>query len=382
MNIQKYSNTIWDLIVVGAGVSGSFLGYQMAKEGASVLIVDKNHFPRDKVCGCCVNAAGVGMLKNAGLQTMLRSCDAPELNKLAISNGKRQVNIPLPGGVAISRAKLDSSLIAAAVQAGAHFLPGTLASPQGVNSQIATVYLNNRQFSGECSARVLVSAEGLSGNFLQKVLGKKPLVALDSLVGAGATLNAPLSDYPEGTIYMAIGKEGYLGVVRTEGSSLNLAAALDVAYLKRDGGVKGSARALLGNAGFPWLSGFDDLHWKGTAMLTRKSPTVAGNRIFAVGDSASYVEPFTGEGMTWALLSVEALKPLLKEAIEKWNSGLSTAWQDKYSKTIRPKQKATSFVSRILRRPLLCDTSLRLLSAFPALATPFTSTRNMEPDAS
>jgi flavin-dependent dehydrogenase len=51
---------------------------------------------------------------------------------------------------------------------------------------------------------------------------------------------------------------------------------------------------------------FDPLDWLGTLPLTRRTPRPAGHRVLVVGDAAGYVEPFTGEGMAWALATASA----------------------------------------------------------------------------
>src|SRR5215212_4439345 len=58
---------LWDAVVIGAGVAGSIAAYQLARSGARVLLVDRATFPRDKVCGCCLNAHALRALEECGL---------------------------------------------------------------------------------------------------------------------------------------------------------------------------------------------------------------------------------------------------------------------------------------------------------------------------
>ena len=57
---------VFDALVIGAGPAGAVAARELARRGASVLLVDKSRFPRPKVCGCCVNGAAVGTLKRHG----------------------------------------------------------------------------------------------------------------------------------------------------------------------------------------------------------------------------------------------------------------------------------------------------------------------------
>jgi len=53
---------IYDILVVGAGPSGSYLAYLLSKNGVKVKIIDKENFPRDKVCGGGISYKTVELL--------------------------------------------------------------------------------------------------------------------------------------------------------------------------------------------------------------------------------------------------------------------------------------------------------------------------------
>ena len=59
--------TSWDAIVVGAGPGGAITAQSLARRGASVLLLDRQAFPRWKVCGGCLSAGALGALEAAGL---------------------------------------------------------------------------------------------------------------------------------------------------------------------------------------------------------------------------------------------------------------------------------------------------------------------------
>jgi len=337
------------------------------------LLVEKEKLGRTKVCGGCLNANGIRILREAGLGTVLDSLDSPSLKEMQLCVGGTSAQIPIGGGLAISRAKFDQALTERATSAGATFSPETVA--QSATSEIdgVIVKLKRGRDLYSCHAKVVVSAEGLHGSFLQRVTGGGALVAQNSLIGAGANLKLSQSSYRLGTVYMVVEKEGYLGIVQTAEKQLTLAAALNVSHLKRNGGVTGSVKALFNKAAFPDIHGWEKLQWKGTVSLTREAKNISDGRVFAIGDAASYIEPFSGEGMTWALYSVEALLPILKGAILKWEPDYTAQWQCRYREVIRPMQARAKVVSSLIRKPLLCKTALCIVRAFPGLATPFTS---------
>lgn len=70
---------------------------------------------------------------------------------------------------------------------------------------------------------------------------------------------------------------------------------------------------------------------KGTVPLTRSARRIAGHRLFLLGDSTGYVEPFTGEGMAWALTAATAAIPFVVSAIRNsWSDELVRGWQSSF----------------------------------------------------
>ena len=215
-----------------------------------------------------------------------------------------------PGGVALSRETLDFHLAAAAIEAGAHFLPGTLARLLPPNkTAVRELTLQRGGDSSAATARVVVAADGLSGSLTARG-GEVPVrIASASYVGAGTSC-ADAGEVPAGVVFMACGRTGYVGLVRLENGRLNCAAALDPNALRRHGGPGQAAAANLEQAGAPVPAGLADAVWHGTPPLTRHRQRPWAERLFLVGDAASYYEPFTGEGMAWALVSAAELAPL------------------------------------------------------------------------
>ena len=60
-------NDVWDAVVIGAGPAGALTARELARLGLRVLLVDRAKFPRNKVCGCCLNGAALAALRELGL---------------------------------------------------------------------------------------------------------------------------------------------------------------------------------------------------------------------------------------------------------------------------------------------------------------------------
>ena len=166
---------------------------------------------------------------------------------------------------------------------------------------------------------------------------------------------------------MAVGQGGYVGLVRVENGSLNVAAAFDKEFVKDCGGPGAAAVRVLSGAGFPLVSELATASWQGTVALTRQTRPLAGERVFLLGDATGYVEPFTGEGMAWALMSSRAVGPLARRGIECWNSALPLAWAEVHRRLIARRQHLCRGLATVLRHPWLTHASLELVTRFPGL---------------
>ena len=115
----------YDAVVIGAGPAGAVTARELARRGCSVLLVDKAHFPRPKVCGCCVNGAAVKTLARLGLGSVL--ANGVPLHDVRIAAGRRSARVKLPCGVALSREAFDFALVREAIAAGVVFRDGVSA---------------------------------------------------------------------------------------------------------------------------------------------------------------------------------------------------------------------------------------------------------------
>jgi flavin-dependent dehydrogenase len=168
-----------------------------------------------------------------------------------------------------------------------------------------------------------------------------------------------------------VAPQGYVGMVRTEDGLLNVAAALKRSALTESGSPAELIRTVLAQAGGPALEGEVLEGWKGTPALGYRPYRLGGRRILAVGDAAGFVEPFTGEGMGWALAGARALAPLVQEAVEGWNHEVPRRWEEIYARTVLPAQRLSRTMAWTLGRPLSARILLELLNHLPGMAGPF-----------
>ena len=361
----------WGAVVVGAGPAGAAAARELARRSTAVLLVDRAAFPRWKVCGCCLNGRAAAVLRAIGLGSLPARCGAVPLTHMRLAAAGRSACVPLTGGAAVSREAFDAALVEAAVAAGAAFLPETRAMlPEGNPTRglldARPVQLQQGDRRIVAPARIVVAADGLGGS----LLGRAAETAPGARIGAGAATTEAPDFYQPGVVYMACGAGGYTGMVRLEDGRLDLAAAFDAAWVRSAGGLGRAAETMVREAGWPAPHRVDELPWRGTPALTRRPHGVAGERLFVVGDAAGYVEPFTGEGMAWALASGAAVAPLAARAAEQWRPEMAQQWTDLHRRIVGRRQGLCRAAAAVLRRPWLTELAVRLLARVPALAGP------------
>ncbi len=375
ITLPQAAATTWDAVVIGAGPAGGIAAREIARAGLHVLLVDKATFPRWKVCGCCLNGLALSTLATVGLEHVVKRCGAVTLDQVKLGTNNRTADLGLPGGVALSREAFDVAMIREAIACGVAFLPGVMAKFDA-NQRLTLQDASDRQgLTTVVSSRVHVAADGLNG---QLMTGPKQGSDVDprSRIGAGVMANHAPDFYTPGTIYMATARGGYVGLVRVEDGRLDVAAAFDPGFVRDAGGLGFAASKVLGQSGFASILNLESLPWRGTPALTRTSRTIAGPAWFAVGDSAGYVEPFTGEGMAWALTSGVAVAPFVARSVNGWSPQLATEWEAKHARLIRSRQTVCRVVSRVLRSPLLCRLAVRGLALAPMLSAPIVHALN------
>ncbi len=357
---------VWDVLVVGAGVAGAMAAYGAARRGFSVLLIDKAAFPRGKACGCCLNQAAVNLLEEA--QFKIRDLGATPIDRFYLACGGTTAKIPIPSGLAISREVLDMALINHAQKAGAIFMPRTTAQATAGFSTYREVSVVQDGNATSLRAKIVLVADGLGGRLLRDDDGLE--IAANSRVGIAGTLDYPANDYAPGIIYMACGKRGYAGLVTVENQSLHIAAALDV-HAARDAAGAGNAVAeIIRDSGLPVPEGLTTCRWHGAPALTRHRSILFEKRLFVLGDSAGYVEPFSGEGMAWALAGAKRILPLVEQAVRAWRDELGPQWQKQFRELVGSRQRICRAVTMSLRNGAITRLAVEALKISPALAGP------------
>jgi flavin-dependent dehydrogenase len=364
----------WDAVVVGAGPAGAVAGAVLAERGWRVLLVERSVWPRDKACGGCLNAAAVRMVREAGLGGALEG--AVPLHRLAIhatehAGPAARLTIELPEGAAVARSLFDAQLVAAAAGRGATFLPGTtarLVRSTEASAGFRDVLLSQGSAMLRVRARLLLACDGLGGQSLECEPWARWTIAPASRIGFSMTGGFSSAAEP-GTVTMYVGPAGYVGAIRHADGATHLGASLDPAACHARRGPRPLVRQILRAAGID-LAAIDTLPFVGTRPLTARREAVAGYRAMAIGDACGYVEPFTGEGISWAIrgaLSVARILPRSAGQLHRWDDRWTRSWQVAHQSQIAGRQRWCQGIRQLLRRPMLAGACLQTAHRLPWL---------------
>ena len=396
----------FDVVVIGAGIAGSLAGLFCARSGFRTLIVEKQQFPRHKICGCCINGRALAILQDAGLIDCLRELKPTKTSSLAIRYAGRELDVAMPQNIAVSRKSLDECLLNEARKAGCKVVEQATANvlPSGSleassTEDVRTILLKYRCANAAAAdmettanenaettvyARVVLVCDGLGHPSLHLFPEFSSPPQQGSRIGLGVVIPRGDGDswIPQEAVLMAVSAQGYAGVVEIEDRQLNIAAAIDPGHLQQTRSANSSLVSIFESAGLPIPTHLAEATVKGTIPLTRKASKVSGHRIFLLGDSTGYIEPFTGEGMAWAASAASAILPLVKTALtETWSRNLEAQWEATFRTIVSGEQKVCRLLSAALRRPWMLTPLLTVCRIFPSLTQFLVGRINRVPQA-
>ena len=336
---------IFDVIIVGAGPAGSSCAAFCAQAGLRTLVLEREKFPREKVCGDCLNPSCWPVLRRMGLEDRVRSLAHGKLNCvefIGIDRHKISIALPEDAEIAVKRSLFDDLLMSRAREAGAEVFQESTVSELDLTNNW-TIRANEKRFE----SRVLVAADGRNSTVarLRNLLPRfgKERVALQTHI--------PLPPGFGDRVVLQFLREGYSGQAPTGNGELNLCLVGRPASISN---LKSWAEKEFGIS--------PNHCWRTITPLARKALAPAHARLFLIGDAARVVEPFTGEGIFYALRSGELAARATTKFVRGGSEGES---QRDYEREQRSMYSGRLWLNRLARAAVL---SPRVASRILSLA--------------
>jgi menaquinone-9 beta-reductase len=301
-------NERFDIAVIGGGPAGAAAAIRAARAGATVVVLEKGAYGRDKVCGDGLTPRAVLALDDLGIPLE----DAHLVDGLRMIAGKRERELPWSDGgrfpahgAVWPRRRLDAALIDAAVESGADVRFETEAEPViAAGGAVAGV----RVGSDTIDADLVVAATGAPGK-VARMLGAErdpgePYgLAIrsyvesprhdDRLIEACLTVKDEHGTWVPGYGWMFPCGDGTVNIGVGALSTMKGFKSLNLNHLLE------SYRALVRDS---WSIG-DDLERARAWRLPMSSIKRHGRGWVAIGDAAGLVNPMNGEGIDYGLES-------------------------------------------------------------------------------
>jgi flavin-dependent dehydrogenase len=337
----------YDLIVVGGGPAGSAAAITAARNGASVLMLERGRFPRHKVCGEFVSAESLELLGNlfdAGHQSLIR--EMPRISQGRVfADG---VELPLgidPAGASISRFDLDFALYQSCVTSRVEVRLGC-AVRKVTGGDLFSVECGEQQFR----SRAVVNAAGRWSALTST--GTRAHLKKARWIGVKAQFD---ESTPPASVDLYFFPGGYCGAQPVTLAANGSSARINACAMVRADIATGLERVLdlhpaLRERSRTWASVIDPVT---TSPLVFHPPEPVQNDVLQVGDAATFVDPFIGDGISLALrsgaLAANCLGPFFRGECSLAQSA------DNYSLLYRQRLagvfRASSLIRRMLRTP-------------------------------
>lgn len=363
--VDKNSSSEYDVIIVGSGPAGSTCAALLGKGGASVLLLDKAVFPRDKTCGDALSGKSIAILEELGLTQDIQKIphsdisgvtfSSPDGTVIKIPMKKNKDGQPMASGYCVRREVYDDFLHNHAKKFAECIDGFTVSDVIAEDGYFKGVIGKDKDgVQKEYRAKVIVGADGA----ISLIARKAGLFETD-----GKHCCAAVRTYYKGVTGMDDTIElhfadrvlpGYFWIFPLEDGLANVGVGMllkDIAIRKIN--LEKIMQDLIDN---------DPLFKARFANAERVTPVKAWNLPFAskrrkacgngfmlIGDAASLIDPFTGEGMGNSMTSGSIAAKYILNALKTgdFSEKAFKAYDEELWKTIGPEVK-TSYYMQLL----------------------------------
>jgi flavin-dependent dehydrogenase len=398
----RHSSDDFDVLIVGGGPAGTSASIHLATKGVRVLLAEQKKFPRAKLCGEFISPECLEHFKQLGVADGMMKAGGVRLGETVFyARGGRGVSVPSEwfgaSGTALglSRAEMDDRLLNRAREVGVEVLEETQATGLLMDAgRVCGVSLKSGNGAGgtgesrkrsvemsnsgmmEVRATVTIDATGRTRALARRIerdglgvhrasaSGRARLVAFKAhLEGASGV---------EGNCEIYFYRGGYGGLNHVEGGLSNLcfiAAAKDVRACGSDAERVMREVLMLNRRALETLKNARvSSEWLSVALESfGRRKLVPASGLLAVGDAASFIDPFTGSGMLMALESGELAARVVARGLPLLRAGtsfqtLAADYRALYDARFDARLRVCAMLRRLAFVPRLAEAAMLALS--------------------
>ena len=373
----------FDAIVVGGGPAGAGFAIGLAREGFAVALLDRARFPRDKACGEFLTPKACELLNDLGAWEAAKAAGANPAHHTVLygQDGNFARHTPadgLPVGYGMRRIALDALLLYQARQSGVSVqenfaVRGLLRKDNAENGAVCGITGKNEWNETESlTAPLVIGADGSHSLIARQCGLVRPIERLQRVAIVSHWQNVS-GDHDTIEMRASGAVVSGLGFPGPDGSA-NLTFVLPTALASRLAGRPAEFIAEMLEIEFPGLarrlSGAEmEPKIKTVGCFGHRCRPAIADGVMLVGDAATFIDPFTGEGVYFALrgasLAVETAAKALKTGDVSRN-----ALRDypRHRRELTRRYLLLDVIQNVVRTPAVFSTVVRRLAARPAAA--------------
>jgi flavin-dependent dehydrogenase len=392
--MDEVSSVTFDVIIVGAGPAGSAAAILLARAGWAVALVERQPFPRRKVCGECLAASNLPLLELLGIAGAFEQAAGAELRQVRLMRAGREVSAELPAcahpgfpwGRALGRETLDNLLLEQARAAGAEvFQPWSVQAIGGVSGRWrCELRAPGSARLMRLGAELLIDAHGSWDELPAGPRQGRPARDESDLFAFKASFKG--ASHRAGAITVLALDGGYGGMVLSDAETMTLACCIRRDQLSK---LRRAAPGLCaGDAVQAWLGrecvgvaralhhASRDGQWLASGPLAPGVRLGTNDGIFRIGNAAGEAHPIIGEGLSMALQSAALLCSHLlgdRRAVQVPAADAQADIQRRYAAAWRrefaPRMRLAAAFAHAAMRPSSAFLLMALAASWPALLT-------------
>lgn len=362
----KIPENFYDVVIVGGGLAGLTSAIHLSKFGVNALVIEKNAYPKHKVCGEYVSNEVLPYLNYLGVDPFILG--AKKIDKFLLSTQKNNIietDLPL-GGFGISRFVLDDALAKKAIENGATIIQDSVENIKFLNNQFEIETKSLSVFN----AKIVIGAYGkrsaidikLDRDFIKN---EAPFLAVKTHMKG---------TFPDDLVALHNFKGGYCGLSKVEDGSINVCYITDFKSFKKHKDIEGFQKNVLyKNPNLKKIfESSTDLFPKPLTIsqisFANKSPVE--NHILMCGDTAGMIHPLCGNGMSMAISSGKIVSQLIIRyfnGIIKSRSDLESSYRKSWNKEFKLRLKVGRIVAALFKKYNFSEFMMLVLKRFPKL---------------